>query len=306
VSRGPVALGLALGLLGAACASDPPAATTHRRAIIGGTSDPTHPAVVALTRASTGGLCSGVVVAPRLVLTAAHCVADATAADVTVVLGEDVAIPDATATAAELIVYPTVTDLETAMPGGIDLGFVVVGEDLGVAPLALAPGAAPGEGETVTLVGYGDDAADVSGLRRTVDLPVDALCPRLLGAGDETGNACTGDSGGAVLHGDALVAVISHGRAGCTAPTQATRVDVHRAWLEAVIAAGAAVDCPGCLAPDPECPLTPPGDAGVEDAGIDPRPHDPGCATGGSPGSPIPWLWLLAALAALRRRAYPT
>src|SRR5512137_2124922 len=77
MARYPVGLIAVLAALASACAAERPGdAAVSRDAILYGTPDTTHTAVVALKVTDNLGdtyLCSGTIVAPRLVLTAGHC-----------------------------------------------------------------------------------------------------------------------------------------------------------------------------------------------------------------------------------------
>ena len=82
----------------------------------------------------------------------------------------------------------------------------------------------------MTLVGYGLSSTgdnSTAGVRREVTLAVQSVCSRLVTAGDDQATACQGDSGGAVLLGGKLVAVISAGNVACVGPTTLTRTDAH-------------------------------------------------------------------------------
>jgi hypothetical protein len=85
-----------------------------------------------------------------------------------------------------------------------------------------------------------------------VSLPVTSVCSRVITAGASGSNACSGDSGGAVLLGGALVAVVSGGTPDCSGPTTFTRTDAHANWIAAVIA-GSTAQCASCVPPDPAC-----------------------------------------------------
>jgi secreted trypsin-like serine protease len=227
-------------------------------AILGGGADPGDVAVVALVQRSTGTLCSGSLIAPQIVLTAAHCVFGVSASDLQVLVGPDVSAPAQTIGVTSTVAYPTYTDEDTGLVGGVDLGAVYLAMPAGVTPLAVSTSATDESlsHAEVTLVGFGVDSTTSSpgaGARRSVTLSVEQVCSRLLTLGGPDGNACFGDSGGAVLLQGALVAVISSGMADCTAPSLQTRLDAHADWIAAVLAGNAASSCATCVAPDPSC-----------------------------------------------------
>ena len=76
--RGCMAWGPALALVVGCGGSPLERVGSGSSAIVGGEEDPGDPAVVAIYAASSAGsaLCTGEVIAPRVVLTAAHCIPD--------------------------------------------------------------------------------------------------------------------------------------------------------------------------------------------------------------------------------------
>jgi secreted trypsin-like serine protease len=272
-----------------------PVETARRQAIVGGASDAAHPAVVALVQKSNSTLCSGTLVAPATVLTAAHCVYQVAPADLEVRVGADDSSPDQTISVAAVAVYPGFSGTDDDRLGGLDLAAVTLAANAAIAPLVVdTSGTSFAVGDAVTLVGYGASDGPTSagaGIRRSVDLPVTTICPRFLRAGSDLTNACVGDSGGAVLEGGALVAVIAFGVQGCGGPSSFTRLDPVHDWVAAVLAGNASAPCPSCPGPDPSCSPADAGpDGGAPSGGA-------GCSIGA--GDPPSWsvlalvLWLL-------------
>jgi len=250
--------------VGASCVGQPVDGETREpvgssaEPIIGGRIDTADVAVVALLQPSTGTLCSGTLVAPTLVLTAAHCVYLIPASELQVLTGATVASPEQTIAVTSAVAYPTYDGEAEGLTGGVDLAVVTLATPLTVSPIAVNTSTTDKDltGAEVTVVGFGlSDTGDptTAGVRREVSLEVGSVCSRLLTAGGTDANACLGDSGGAVLlHGE-LIAVVSSGTPDCESPTNFTRTDAHAKWLAAAIAGNAAAACPACVPPDDAC-----------------------------------------------------
>jgi V8-like Glu-specific endopeptidase len=294
-----IALALSTSLAFVACSDDAARESVVWTAepIIGGSLASTEVAVVAVKQTSTGALCSGTLVAPNIVLTAAHCVYGVSPTDLEVLVGVSTNSPDQTIGVANAIAYPTYQGEVEGVLGGVDLGAITLATPLMVPPIAARTDTTDTEltNAAITLVGYGADDGTTSsgvGIRRSVIVETGSVCSRLVRAGNADANACFGDSGGAVLLGGSLVAVISGGGQGCYAPTELTRLDAHADWITEVLANGTSAPCTTCVAPDPACGAATEtraattSDAGESDAATDapidastPPTDSGGCAT---------------------------
>jgi secreted trypsin-like serine protease len=292
-------------------------------AIIGGDADVADVGVVAL-RQLDGTLCSGTLIAPTIVLTAAHCVYGVSPSSLQVLVGDQISSPAQTLAVASVAAYPTYTGEATGIAGGVDLGAVVLAEPLtSVTPVPIdtATSDAELEAATVTLIGFGvSNTADESqvGVRTSVATPVTAVCTRWLTLGGPQANACVGDSGGPVLLHGKIVATVSSGAPDCVEPSTMMRLSAHTDWLANVQAGNPTAPCPTCVQPEPSCDAateTAPAeseDAGPsEEAGAAAKPpaqaaSHGGCAAAGA-ASAAEWSYevvatLLALGAVWRRR----
>jgi hypothetical protein len=205
---------LALVSLGVACSEDAgDAVDADEAAIIGGQRDTTHPAVVSLHMAhadGTGGLCTGTIVKVDAekhigyVLTAAHCVRDATR--VTVIRGDDFKAPG--------VVYYDVLDFkanpaytgQTSSP--FDVAMVrILGVDATtpVIPIRSPDGLA--QGTAVTSIGFGrvvrpsssSSTTPQNTKRNRIDGAISRISSSQITMRYTGGTTCFGDSGGPVI-----------------------------------------------------------------------------------------------------------
>jgi hypothetical protein len=196
-----------------------------REEVVGGAPTSEHPAAAALLAPDGTLVCSGFLVGDSCLATAAHCVDDLLAGS-TAFFGS--ALDQPPLAEVNLTGEPLI---DAGYDGGPDhdLALVYLVTRPGIAPLARA--AAPADGATVRLVGWGDDESALSGIKRAADVEVADVASALTLDG-AVAAACAGDSGGPILEdiGGTWVAVgsIASTAPGCVGgPTIAARLDLH-------------------------------------------------------------------------------
>lgn len=195
------------------------------------------------------GFCTGIVLGPRAVLTAAHCLRPTR--DMAVVYRDAAGKPTLVAVAAT-VSHPLYRPNAIAeRQVSIDLALVETATPLDprFTPPPLAEGEGPAVGDEAILAGYGvgrEGAPTSGGTLRSARLKVRApLSNILLWAEDSAGGAgaCGGDSGAPLFLADgetvaAVVAWTSGAERGkrCGALTQGPLIAPQRAWIEQTMA----------------------------------------------------------------------
>jgi len=228
--------------------------------ITNGSDDGGDPAVVALVGGSNSLRCTGALITPRVVLTAAHCqIGAGTFHDFSAFFGADTGGGGVTQALVDAVIDPDYDPTTQAN----DFALLFLDADAAAAPLPWASqplADASLAGATVRLVGFGQSSASSAdtGVKRAGTAMVTDVSASELRLAPAPSQPCEGDSGGPALvsaGGVELVAgVSSRGDAGCMQYSVEARVDAVAArfiqpYLDRT-APGAAMFRDRCLYPE--------------------------------------------------------
>jgi secreted trypsin-like serine protease len=232
----------------AACMGPPRKAfQMTQQPLIGGTTDSGDSSVVALLATTNQGqaLCTSSLIAPTVLLTAAHCVDPSetgSGARFDVVQGTNAQFgsqPTGNSIVSETH-YDTAFD-SNQLQNGHDIGIVILTHPLPLPtiPFNKSPVDQSMIGQPARLIGYGlSDAAAQSGAgtKRQLTTTLDDFDNLLLHIGDTGMDSCSGDSGGPALmkiNGvETIMGVTSFGNQDCSGGGYYTRIDDYTSFID--------------------------------------------------------------------------
>lgn len=221
--------------IAAACGGGPDPASSAVDPIIGGTKTSAVPAVGSITF-DGDPYCTGTLIGPRQVLTAAHCLEEADPGELQFLTGMTVKRPTGVYDVSDFVMHP---DYDPYTLDN-DIGYLLLDGEAKAKPIGLVPSMDEDwEGRTLLFMGYGvnDGRAQTGdGVKRSVRIQIESVDDDIFLFGDSEANICDGDSGGPSLFRDSsgqyLVAgVTSAGDRSCRRYGIHTRVDQHLDFL---------------------------------------------------------------------------
>lgn len=228
--------------------------------IVGGevdTGDPSVVAVYAQQPGQAGGfLCTGTVIAPTVVLTAAHCVSEEetgpgavfrvlTSANVNRSGGAALAVRE---------VHANPRWSSRRLEAGHDQGIVILAQPTSLAalPINRQPLGSALRGKPVRIVGYGlnDGSAQTgAGIKRQAVTSLGAIQAALIAVGDSHRGTCNGDSGGPAFMSssgqETIVGTTSYGNADCSDGGYDARVDTDLTFIDPYLVGTCTPQCDG-------------------------------------------------------------
>lgn len=225
--------------------------------------------------------CTGTLIAPRVVVTAAHCFDRPI--PFAVAFGPSVDMATETRMVSDVQLHPAYD----SATGDNDIAVLVLDRQASAAPVAYAttPLATDAVGRTVRIVGFGADDQAVTGQKLEGTSTITEVSSTSFRTGPAPSMSCGGDSGGPVLDGALLVGLTASGDVGCEQYAVNTDIGAYAAdFVDPAVAAAATGDGPDA---GPACNVDPPPDGG-------------GCRAGG--GTSAATLVLVMALGLVGRR----
>lgn len=209
-------------------------------AIVAPSAAPDDRAVVAIRYRNGELRCSGTVIAPRVILTAAHCGIHAgNFWDFQVFFGENTAAPGTTIDVVDALAHPDFVAATFAN----DVALLFLRDIAPAPPVALReqPFAAADVGSALRFVGYGRTGADATdeGTRRQGNAPISEVTDADLTIAGGGSQPCSFDSGGAafvtIAGVEQLAGVVSRGDSACASYARFARVDAQRAFVQSYL-----------------------------------------------------------------------
>lgn len=249
--RAPLVIASFISCVALAACSAPEPTGEASSPIVGGSDDGGDPAIVMLVSIPPDGMtfdtCTASLIAPDVLLTAAHCVDPSTHPGATfgVFTGPDAsAFSTAQKLAPELVKVKSVhvhPDYDPSPPFTADLGVAVLDAPLDLTPLPIAR-SAPNPSITGTparIVGYGQTVYNELNLQKhQADTVVASIgADDTLVVGDVKHKSCVGDSGGpalVVMDGvETILGVDSYAETkGCLEPAHYRRTDLYTSFID--------------------------------------------------------------------------